>query len=378
MANKLRIETSVIILTDEKEPEAIGKKDLVVYVVDEASGAGVEGVVITFTPDNYVLVDKPEVTSDTNGRCVVSVALNYDLVQQWASKTFVDVTIKDDATKTSRVNVYYGTLPQIDFLNIKQDINGIYFYDKYEQEDKTSVVVHKFVVNKPIDSLELQLYLDNNVYRKRLTSDTLPLTVDLREYFEKDVFSDGMHDLYYTLVDEASNIAASENFSFRLDFGTSERLLPPIEVPRLVNGYINHRYWVDGVEYDFTNIINKLMEELGVNTPAEILPLLDVDAVNPVILRYQGLDLKGKYVDLKGESAKTFNKDEFDKNVIQNNLIFKDKPGSDDPDRYRYIKEGTLVVDVSIKTITVDRAMISNVKRVLVDIVPPAKEEEDE
>ncbi|EKT61994.1 hypothetical protein [Providencia burhodogranariea] len=376
----IRIDTKVIILNDKITPDAVSQQELIVYITDKDTGQPVEtGMTVVFTPDKYVKLSNENNTTNDVGMCSATVELNYDLIQPWASETFVDISLENpEDAESKRAKVYYGTLDVVDFLNIKGDESTGYYYDKYEQEKETLVKIN----NVPIsgNGLELHFFFDEGRHRVPLDAGTLPLVIDLRREFDEAVFTDGQHDLYYTIVDDARNITTSKNFRFRLDYGTSTRILPMIEIPNLVNGYINQRYWLDGVQYDFNKIFVWLMDYFEVSTLDEVLGYIDSQRNDAITLRFKGTDTKGNKIDYNDDNiaTETFSLERFKTDVVAETVlsgayIFQDKVGTASPDRYSLIEEGTLEVDVSIKTINVDRPLLSKIKRVLVDILPPAK-----
>lgn len=379
MANILNIETKVIILTDESPvpgKAAITSQKLVVTVRDETLKP-VQGVKVVFKANDFVKLTEENVTSNADGECSAIVSLDYALVQPWASESSVDIRLESETEEQAqKVKVYYGTLPAIDFLNIKQDEDGGYYYDKYGKENDTIVIIH--TIPSVVEPLTLTFYFDNGSYQKLITPESFPLAINLRDQFDKSAFSDGQHDLYYTLSGEAGNIATSLGFNFRLDFGTSERTLPAIDVPGLHNGYINQAHWLKGVSYNFKPILDQLVSVSGI--PIEnILTYID-NVDKAVILRFQGAKKNGESVELYATSTKAFSQSEFGDILSSGNpagqYIFQDAKGSSVKDRYSYIEQGSLEIDVTVKTIIADRPQVSKLKRVLVDILPPAKLED--
>lgn len=380
MANILNIETKVIILTDESPvpgKAAITSHKLVVTVRDETLKP-VQGVKVVFKENDFVkLTDVIDISAQDTGECSAMVSLDYALVQPWASESSVDIRLESETEEQAqKVKVYYGTLPAIDFLNIKQDADGGYYYDKYGKEDDTIIIIH--TIPSVVEPLTLTFYFDTGIYQKLITPESFPLAINLRDQFDKSAFSDGEHDLYYTLSGEAGNIATSLGFNFRLDFGTSERTLPAIDVPGLHNGYINQAHWLKGVSYNFKPIIDQLVSASGIAIE-NIMTYID-KAGDPVILRFQGAKKDGQSVELYSTSTQPFKWSDFEaiinEGILTGQYIFQDAKGSNGKDRYSYIEQGSLEIDVTIKTINADRPQVSKLKRVLVDILPPAKLED--
>ncbi|MCW2258480.1 hypothetical protein M2263_004571 [Providencia alcalifaciens] len=380
--NSLHIETKVIILTDESSvpgSAAITTKSLIVTVRDGALKP-VEGAKVVFKPNDFIALLDINDTSNADGECSATVSLNYDLAQPWASSSSIDIRLETETEEQfQKVKVYYGTLPAIDFLNIKKDLEGGYYYDRYGKEDDTIIIIHTIPSVTKSLTLTLTLYFDTVSYQKLITPESFPIAINLRDQFDKSAFSDGQYDLYYTLSGEAGNIATSLDFNFRLDHGTSERTLPAIDVPGLYNGYINQALWLKGVAYNFKPIIDQLVDESGL-LPDNILDYID-KADSPVVLRFQGTKKDGQSAELNITSTEPFTWADFKDIISSENpagqYIFLDERDPLQPkDRYTYIEQGALEIDATIKTITSARPHVSKLKRVLVDILPPAKLED--
>lgn len=383
MSNTLSLNTNIIILTDtdkSNENDAVDKKYLIAYVVDDL-GHNVPNIPVEFKADNkFVIIGEDTgdvvLNTDSSGKCQVQVSLDPNLTVAWASEAKITVSIpKSDENERNEAvaKVYYGTLQPIDFLNIKYE-NDTYIYDNYLKEKETIILIHRVNITEP---LILTLYFDEMSYTKLVSSSSsFPVAIDLRTAFNSSLFSDGMHHLYYTLTSESGNIATSLDFYFRLDYGITNRKLPEIEVPNLHNGYINQELWLNGVEYNFKPILEYIANEKGLANISEINDLIESEIGNdvPMLLRFQGRFKNGEPANLTGDlSSIPFTKQDIESIIEQEGLYHEEKLLPSDNDRYSFISEGSLSIDVYLKLIPND-IYLSKIKTVLVDILPPAKQ----